>query len=87
MKLGIIGAMRGEGETVCRNMTNLTTVERTGMTHLQFLHSKTHTQTLAHKGKSAEARHVKGFVDGDDFAFGEIHSLYVVYLLISSLSI
>ena len=62
-------------------------VERSGMTHLQFLHSKTHTQTLAHKGKSAEARHVKGFVDGDDFAFGEIHSLYVVYQLISSLSI
>ena len=54
-------------------------IERSGMPHLEFLHSKTHTQTLTHKGKSAEARHFNGFVDGDDFAFGEIHSQYVVF--------
>ena len=35
MNLGIIGAMSVEVETLCRNMTNLTTVERTGMTFYQ----------------------------------------------------
>ena len=35
MKLGIIGAMRVEVETLCRNMTNLTTVDRAGMTFNQ----------------------------------------------------
>lgn len=35
MKLGIIGAMRVEVETLCHRMTDLTTVDRAGMTFYQ----------------------------------------------------
>lgn len=54
-------------------------VEGSGMAYLYLLHPEAYADALSHYCQGTEAGHAKGFVYGDDFAFGEIHSQYVVY--------